>query len=76
MPQFCSLFYAILQSWRPKGLKWQSSSMAQCPPPLNMPLVAAFYFPQKRAFFALFYKTRANTQQVLPVQTNLYRYDE
>ena len=19
MPQFCSLFYAILQSWRPKG---------------------------------------------------------
>ena len=23
-----------------------------------------------------FYKTRANTQQVLPVQTDLYRYDE
>ena len=22
------------------------------------------------------YKTRANTQQVLPVQTGLYRYDE
>ena len=40
---------------------------------------AAYYLPQKRApFFALFYKTRAtgNTQQVLPVQTDLYRYDE
>ena len=24
----------------------------------------------------LFYKTLANTQQVLPVQTGLYRYDE
>ena len=37
----------------------------------------AYYLPQKRApFFALFYKTRANTQQVLPVQTGLYRYDE
>ena len=23
-----------------------------------------------------FYKTRANTQQVLPEQTGLYRYDE
>ena len=33
--------------------------------------------PQKRApFFALFCKTRAKTQQVLPVQTGLYRYDE
>ena len=32
---------------------------------------------KKRApFFALFYKTRANTQQVLPVQTGLYWYDE
>ena len=32
---------------------------------------------QNRApFFALFYKTRANTQQVLPVQADLYRYDE
>ena len=32
---------------------------------------------KKRApFFAFFYKTRANTQQVLPVQTGLYRYDE
>ena len=33
--------------------------------------------PQKSApFFASLYKTRANTQQVLPVQTGLYRYDE
>ena len=39
--------------------------------------VAAYYLPQKRApFFALFYKTRANTQQVLSVQTGLYRSDE
>ena len=31
----------------------------------------------KRAlFFAFFYKTRANTQQVLPVQTGLYHYDD
>ena len=38
---------------------------------------ADYYFPQKRApFVAFFYKTRANTQQVLPVQTGLYRYDE
>ena len=28
MPQFCSLFYAILQSWQPKGV-----------PPLNTPLI-------------------------------------
>ena len=27
-------------------------------------------------FFALFYKNRANTQQVLPVQTGLCRYDK
>ena len=34
----------------------------------------AYYLPQKSAlFFALFYKTRANTQQVLPMQTGLYR---
>ena len=26
--------------------------------------------------FLRFYKTHANTQQVLPVQTGLYRYDE
>ena len=41
-------------------------------PPLATPMfeAAAYYLPQKRApFFALFYKTRANTQQVLPVQT-------
>ena len=38
---------------------------------------AAYYLPQKRAsFFAFFYKTRAHTQQVLPVQTGLYRYEE
>ena len=37
----------------------------------------AYYLPQKRApFFVFFYKTRADTQQVLPVQTGLYRYDE
>ena len=36
-----------------------------------------YHLPQKRApFFAFFHKTRANTQQVLPVQTGLYRYDE
>ena len=32
MPQFCALFHAILQSWRPKG-----GAMAQWPP-LNTPL--------------------------------------
>ena len=38
---------------------------------------AAYYLPQKRApFFAFFCKTGANTQQVLPVQTSLCRYDE
>ena len=32
---------------------------------------------KKRAsFFALFHETRANTQQVLPVQTGLYLSDE
>ena len=32
---------------------------------------------KKRApFFAFFYKTRANTQQVLSVQIGLYRSDE
>ena len=35
---------------------------------------AAYYLPQKRAPF--FGKTRAITQQVLPVQTGLYWYDE
>ena len=28
------------------------------------------------AFFAFLYKIRANTQQVLPLQTGLYRYVE
>ena len=28
IPQFCILFNAIIQSWRPKG-----ETMAQCPPP-------------------------------------------
>ena len=38
---------------------------------------AGYYLPQKRApFFAFFYKTCANMQQVLPVQTGLYRSDE
>ena len=36
-----------------------------------------YYSPQKRAlFFAFFCKTRANAQQVLPVQTGLYWYNE
>ena len=38
---------------------------------------AAYYLPQKRTpFFTFFYETRANTQQVLPEQIGLYRYDE
>ena len=38
---------------------------------------ADYYLPQKRApFFAFFYKTHANMQQVLPEQTGVYRYDE
>ena len=41
MPQFRSLFYAILQSWRPKG-----GAMAQRPPPKYAP--ACFF--QKQAF--------------------------
>ena len=37
----------------------------------------AYYLPQKRApFFSFFYKTRANTQEVLPVQIGLYRCSE
>ena len=31
MPQFCSLFYAILQSWRPKG--------GSMPPPKYAPVI-------------------------------------
>ena len=30
----------------------------------------------KKSSFLRFYKTRANTQRVLPEQTGLYRYDE
>ena len=38
---------------------------------------AAYYLPQKRApFFTFFNKTHAITQQVLSVQTGLYRYKE
>ena len=35
MPQFCLLFYAILQSWRPQGWPWHNG------PPLNTPLRTA-----------------------------------
>ena len=31
---------------------------------------------KKELLSSLFYKTRASTQQVLPLQTGLYRYDE
>ena len=31
---------------------------------------------KKAPFFAFFYKTRANMQQVVPVQAGLYLYDE
>ena len=34
------------------------------------------FAPKKSSFFRFFYKTCANTQQVLPVQTGLYRYYE
>ena len=30
----------------------------------------------KKELLRFFYKTRANTQQMLPVKTGLYRYDE
>ena len=45
---------------------------------INRPMkLQLYYLPQKRApLFVFFYKTRANAQQVLPVQTGLYRYDE
>ena len=44
---------------------------------MSMCEAVAYYLPQKRApFFAFFYRTLANAQQVLPVQTGLYRYDE
>ena len=42
--------------------------------PMGLELIICL---KKRApFFAFFYKTRAYTQQVLPVQTGLYQYDE
>ena len=34
MPQFWLLFYAILQSWRPKG-----GAMAQCPAPGHVVII-------------------------------------
>ena len=35
------------------------------------------FAPKKSSFFRFsFYKTRVNTQQMLPVQIGLYRYDE
>ena len=38
---------------------------------------AGYHLPQKRVpFLAFFNKTCANTQQVLPEQTNLYRSEE
>ena len=38
---------------------------------------AAYYLPQKNSFLRyFFYKTGANTPEMLPVQTGLYRYDE
>ena len=43
----------------------------------NWPVAAAYHLPQKKSFLRFFfYKTRANMQQVLPVQIGLYRYDE
>ena len=41
MPQFCSLFYAILQSWRPKG-----GAMAQWAPPKYDPVSVKAIYPQ------------------------------
>ena len=46
---------------------------------INRPMrLQVYYLPQKRApFFAFFYKTRANKQQVLPPeQTGLYQFDK
>ena len=44
----------------------------------NTPMRLHLLFATKKSsFFGFFFhKTRANTQQVLPVQTGLYRYDE
>ena len=38
MPQFCLLYYAILQSWRLKG-----GAMAQWPPPKYAPAQLDFH---------------------------------
>ena len=44
---------------------------------INRPMrLQLIIFLKKRTFFAFFDKTRANTQQMLPVQTGLYRSDE
>ena len=45
---------------------------------INKPMGLQVIICQKKRapFFALSYKTRANTQQVLPVQTGLYLSDE
>ena len=43
---------------------------------INRPMRLQLITCQKKSFFAFFYKTRANTQQVLPVQTGLYWYDK
>ena len=41
MPQFCLLFQAILQSWRPKGGAWHNG------PPLNTTLLLRHWFCPK-----------------------------
>ena len=52
--------------------KLQSENLWKLPTAIiNRPMgLQVYYLPQKRApCFASFYKTRANAQQVLPVQT-------
>ena len=41
-----------------------------------MTLQLIFCHKKRAPFFAFFYKPRANTLQVLPVQIGLYQYDE
>ena len=43
--------------------------------PMRLQLIICFK-KELLNFFAFFYKTRANTQQMLPVQTGLHRSDE
>ena len=45
---------------------------------IERPMRLQFIICHKKELFSLFffYKTRANTQQVLPVQAGLYQYDE